>query len=409
MSPAYPRIADRRADKRPTVLAYGTPPGVGGLGHHAADVLEAMQRSIGGLKIYGPPPADQESAGHVLPPFPFVPAWRRRYTWLRYMTGQYQYATDRRFGRWLASQVPREGFGRAYVFAQIAHECLRLAKGTGALTVLDNPNGHIRDFREQLCRESLRWTGWPFLGHPSERMVRRVEEEYRLADGIRVSSHWARRSLIARGVDADKIFVVPQAIDINRFRPCRQTVARGPLRLVFVGSISLGKGFPYLLRALSLVGARHFHLEMIGATGDPWCRRLLKRLRAGLDVVDGPGDPLPAYQQGDLFVLPSLHDGFGLVVAEAMACGLPVITTDACGASEWVTEESGWVLPRGQEEALAAALESALTRRDALPAMGMAARRTAESLTESAMQRTLLNRLSEQWNPRGDMACTGTS
>jgi glycosyltransferase involved in cell wall biosynthesis len=287
------------------------------------------------------------------------------------------------------------------VFSQIARESLLAAQQSGASTILDSPTGHIRDFREQLCNESARWIGAPYLGHPTETMVQRVEDEYRLAHRIRVSSAWARRSLVARGVDDRKIFVVPQPIDLLRFAPpsAAEPVRTGPLTLVFVGTFSLAKGFQYLLRAIARLGSRHFRLRMIGGTGDPWCRRLLERLTAGLDVSHAPGDPRAAYASSELFVLPSLHDGFGLVVAEAMACGLPAITTDACGASEWIEHDtSGWVLPRGDEDALAITLDRALAQRARLPEMGEVARKSIERLTESVVARSLRQHVSESWN-----------
>jgi glycosyltransferase involved in cell wall biosynthesis len=379
------------------ILAYRTPPGVGGLGHHAAHVLSALSGLIPELHVCGPRDGDGSRDTHTLPPEPLVAAWRRRYTWLRYMTGRYQLAIDRRFGRWLASELSTRAFERGYFFTQIARESLALARDKGALTILDSPNGHIRDFREQLCRESLRWTGWPYLGHPNEAMVQRVEEEYQLADRIRVSSEWARRSLIEGGVAKRKVFVVPQSIDVSRFAPSTIGAATGPLRVVFVGSISLGKGFQYLLRAMSRLGGHHFALTMIGATGDPWSHRLLRRLRAGLEVVHAAGDPLSAYQRGELFVLPTLHDGFGLVVAEAMACGLPVITTEACGAAEWIDEGSGWVVPRGDEDALADALERAASGRRALRDMGRHARRAAQHFSGDTITAAFQRSVSRAW------------
>jgi glycosyltransferase involved in cell wall biosynthesis len=353
------------------------------------------------LSIFGPRPSPAEllPARAVLnvPPT-LVAAWRRRFTWLRYFTGAFQYEVDSRLGSWLATELRGREWERGYFFTQIARESLVLARSRGASTFLDNPNGHIRDFRERLCSESERWTGWPFLGHPSESMVRRVEHEYRLADRIRVSSHWAKRRMVDRGVDATKIVVVPPIVDVNKFTPGERGSANGPLRLVFVGSISLGKGFQYLLRAIARLGARHFQLEMVGATGDPWCRRLLERLTIGLNVVHAPGDPVSAYQRGELFVLPTLHDGFGLVVGEAMACGLPVMTTDSCGAAEWIVPgDSGWVLPAGDEEALVTALEGALTRRRDLEPMGMVARRTADRLNDETCRGRLARCVAEHW------------
>ena len=385
------------ARQRDSVLAFRTPPGIGGLGHHAGHVLDALVDLVPDLRVCGPITPARHGVNHAVPPDLLVSSWRRRYTWLRYLTGRYQLEIDRRFGEWLATELSARPFRNGYFFTQIARESLQAARAQGATTVLDNPNGHIRDFAAQLCLESARWTGIPYLGHPSESMVQRVEDEYRLADRIRVSSTWAKRSLMQSGVSESKIVVVPQGIDLRRFIPSQPAAGSGPLKIVFVGSVSLGKGFPYLLQAMSRLGARHFSLEIVGATGDPWSRRLLQRMSAGLDVSHAPDDPCAAYQRGELFVLPTLHDGFGLVVAEAMACGLPVITTDACGASEWIDDSSGWVVPRGNSDALIAALDRALTHRDALPEMGRAARRAIEPLGAESIKLQLQHSVSRMW------------
>jgi glycosyltransferase involved in cell wall biosynthesis len=384
------------------VLAYAALPGAGGLGHFAANVLSSLNPLCPQLRVYGLPPIGNSAAPdiHVTrPPADVVPAWRRHYTWWRYMTGRYQYAVDTRLGGWLAAELTKNPFERGYFFTQIACESLVLARRQGARTILDNPTGHIRGFREALSRESERWTGWRHFGHPSQAMVERVEKEYHLADRIRVASVWAKRQLVARGVDEGKVFVAGPAVDLKTFTPpVDRDAARGPLRIVFVGSFSLGKGFQYLLRAVARTGAGRLRLEMVGATGDVWSHRLLDDLKAGLDVVHAPGHPLPAYQRGELFVFPSVSDGFGLVVAEAMACGLPVITTDCCGASEWVEPgQSGWVVPAGDEDALASALDQAIARRTDLADMGRVARQTAECLSDDSSASRLRRAIIEAW------------
>jgi glycosyltransferase involved in cell wall biosynthesis len=364
------------------ILAYAVAPGVqGGMGHHAAQVLAAAAR-VPGLTVCGPTPvapvAETGDLAFVTPPL-FASSWQRRYTWRRYLHGAFQLEQDRRFGTWLSGTVspPRH----AYLFTQIAREALRGWADAGTTSVLDNPNGHIRDYRDAVAAEAQRWLSVPYPQHPSAPMVDRVEEEYALATRIRVASRWAARSMAARGVASRNIEIVPHAVDLRRFAPGPSHESRGPLRIVFVGSISLGKGFPHLLEAVRRAGASRFFLDFVGGTGDPWCRRLFDRLRQGLLVELSPGDPVPAYQRADLFVLPTLHDGFGFVVAEAMACGVPVVTTDACGASDWIQDgETGWIVKAGDTDALASALEMALVARARLREMGREARASAVAL-----------------------------
>jgi glycosyltransferase involved in cell wall biosynthesis len=386
-----------------TMFAYSVAPGRGGMGHHARHLLDSLAPLAPSMELFGPaiPPhclvGHPGLRAHESPTL--VANWRRRYTTLRYDTGRYQLAVDRGFGRWLAAELEHRPFERAYFMTQIAQEGLPVARALGARTILDNPNGHIRDFREALCRESADWTNWPYFGHPSLAMVERGEREYVLADRIRVSSEWSKRSLVKRGVDASKIFVAAQVIDVERFVPPPSRPDRtGPLRIVFVGSFSLGKGFQYLLEAVARLGPSRFQVAMVGATGDPWSRRLFQRLSNGLTLSHAPGDPLAALQQGELFVFPTVHDGFGLVVAEAMACGLPVITTDHCGAAEWIEHgDSGWVLPAGNLESLQAALEHALTHRDRLHEQGRSARRAVERHCSPERARLLGRLIEAQW------------
>lgn len=360
------------------VVAFpARPDGGGGLGHFSAEALAAAATAASRIFAFGPPPDGPVPDGVTLEAPPLSLArWRRQYTWRRYLHGRYQHETDTRFGTWLAARLSRVHVDRAYLFTQIARESLMALRDRGVPTILDNPNGHIAHYRTSVRRECERWVKWPYWGHPCAAMVARVESEYSLATVIRVASPWARQELVARGVPAEKVVVVPPVIDTDRYRPpSAARVLEGPLRLVFVGSVSLGKGFPYLLTAMHQLGASRVRLEVVGATGDPWSRRLFETLARGLQVDVAPGDPRPAYARAEVLVLPTVHDGFGLVVAEAMACGLPVVTTDQCGASDWVDPgTTGAVVPAGDQDALTDTLAELLRRRRDLAEQGRAAR-----------------------------------
>jgi len=358
-------------------LSYAVAPGVqGGLGHHAAQVLEACESSLPTVGVFAPRPLHGGARVRCHSPPSFVPAWRRRYSWRRYFQGPAQLEHDRLFGKWLAGRLNDEIAG-CYLFTQIALETLTSLEPRGTASLLDNPNGHIRHYREVVQREAGAWLSTRYPAHPSSQMVARVEEEYDLASVIRVASSWAARSLVSRGVDSRRIAVVPLTVDLARFAVGRRRESTDDnLRVLFVGSLSLGKGFQYLLEGLRRLKTRHVSLRLVGSTGDPWCRRLLARLSSGLDVTVTPGDPGDAYRDSDVLVLPTLHDGFGLVVAEAMASGLPVITTDCCGASELLREgQSGWIISPGDSDQIAGALERAAVGRRNLAEMGGVASR----------------------------------
>lgn len=367
-------------------VVYGLKAGLGGLGVQSANALAGLATGNAPVHAFGPGrvrewplPGEVPAVNWHESPV-FVPPWAARYTWLRWRTGRLQFQHNRRLGSWAAVQVERLQPEHCYVFTQVGLETLKWARRAGIPTVLESPNGHIRDFRAVYETESLRWCGMRYWGHPSLAMLERVEEEYHLADRIRVSSEWAKASIAARGVPANKIYVFQQPLNLLRFYPRANNVASdGPLRVCYVGSLDLRKGFPYLLRAIRLMGADRVSLEIMGATGDRCCRRLFARERVGLRFKCHPGDPIPAYHAAEIFVLPTLEDGSPFAAAEAMACGLPVIVTENCGAAEWVRPgHTGWIVPAKNAEALAGALEDALRRRKDLAIMGQLARTDVE-------------------------------
>jgi glycosyltransferase involved in cell wall biosynthesis len=151
---------------------------------------------------------------------------------------------------------------------------------------------------------------------------------------------------------------------------------------MFVGGVTLRKGIPYLLDAfrrvtppatLRLVGAPHPNL--IARLGGLPPRVEMAGVRTGAALAR-------EYAAADVFVLPSVEDGFGLVVLEAMLAGLPVVVSDHAGASEAVRDGiDGCVVPARDESALAARLELLLSDSALRARMGAAARASAISRT----------------------------
>ena len=366
-------------------FVYGVKAGIGGLGHSVASAVTALCGRGAAVTALGPGHCDPWSLPGGLPDAewqqapPYSPGWKSRYTWLRWRRGKLAFQRDEALGQWAADQVRRLRPNACYALTQVGLETFRWARQEQVFSVADNPNGHIRNFQQVCERESRRWCGTRFHGHPTSAMVDRVEEEYALADYTRVYSKWGKRSMISFGVPAERIHICGQTVNLDRFHPPSGKDRSGArLRLCFVGSLDLRKGFAYLLRAIRPLAA-HVELEIVGATGDRDCAQLFARERKGLPVQCAPGDPLPAYHRSDLFVLPSLEDGLPFVLPEAMACGLPVIVTDQCGAGECVVPDgNGWVVPAADTEALTAALEKAIQRRADLPEMGRQARLAIE-------------------------------
>jgi glycosyltransferase involved in cell wall biosynthesis len=365
-------------------IVYGAPIRTGGLGMQAWTALNALSKAgVAEVHAFGPEALEHFPCPNVTWHHPASPlsSWWSSYTWLRWMTGRHTYLVTRRIGQWARDEIKKLHPDLCYVFTEVGLETLLWAKRMSVPSVLDNPNGHIRNFRKIYVQESKRWASNLFLGHPTSRMVRRVEREYELAERIRVSSQWSKRSMIEGGVPARKIVAIGQPVDLDRFTPTvkESLPSEGPLRICFVGSLDLRKGFIYLLRAIRAVGSEHVELRIVGATGDRWSRMLFQKESRYLNLSCITGDPISTYGWSEILILPTLEDGFGFVVPEAMASGLPVIVTDACGAAELVNRNwNGWIVSSASVNELIDAISRALRLRSELSEMGRRARRDIE-------------------------------
>ena len=208
--------------------------------------------------------------------------------------------------------------------------------------------------------------------------IARKNEELQLADVVSVASAHTRRSVEELGV-TKPIAVAPYGFPLESFQP-KANPNQGPLTVLSVGTHDLRKGTPYLLEAWRQAGIRDARLKLVGP---------LKLTSAFLQQYEGLFEHLPHvpkaeleahYQSADLLAFPTLGDGFGLVIQEAMTCGTPVATTRMGGGPECIDHGvDGWILPERNLEALVEHFRFCAQNRDAVHEVGRQARQKAES------------------------------
>ena len=175
-----------------------------------------------------------------------------------------------------------------------------------------------------------------------------------LADGIICESEFIKESLIGNGVNEKKIKIVQYGTNANFERNKKED--NDVLKLLYVGQISQRKGLQYLFNAMELLGSDCYELTMI-------CRprkTIPVRVPRGVNILyDVSYDELQRkYRDANVFVFPSLVEGWGLVVTEAMSLGLPVITTNnTCGRDIINNQENGIVIPIQSTDALVSAIQ----------------------------------------------------
>ena len=257
-------------------------------------------------------------------------------------------ATEK-FDQWMATRLePCDVFHCLSSFGTRAHQVAR--DRYGALTVCDRGSSHILYQDEIMAEEYARW-GLPYKPI-DRRTVERELQEYTECDVITTPSHFTYNSFLRKGVPKKKLVTIPYGTDLRLFRPIAKE--DDIFRVIYVGAISLRKGIPYLLKALSELRLSKFELWLIGGM-DPEVKPLLVKFKDSyryLGVI--PRTELyKYYSQGTVFVIASIEEGLALVQAQAMACGLPVIATTNTGAEDLFTNGvEGFIVPIRSPEAI---------------------------------------------------------
>jgi glycosyltransferase involved in cell wall biosynthesis len=206
------------------------------------------------------------------------------------------------------------------------------------------------------------------------------QEEMELADLVLAPSRFVAGTV--RTFHPKKaVGVAPYGVDLEFWRSGTRNMNSDVLRFIYAGQISLRKGIPTLLQAWEKAALRSAELQLVGS----WYLSDSKRfsLPRGVIYVSAlsPEALRDHYRRAHVFVFPSFFEGFGLVLLEAMACGLPAIASTATAGVDVLTEDSGRVLPVGNLDILVDTLRWFDQNRQRLAAMGRAARQQAELCT----------------------------
>lgn len=275
-----------------------------------------------------------------------------------------------------------------HVFNHHGLHGIRAAKRCGAVTIVErssaHPNVQHALLREEFARFGLRYPAG------NRRIIAKHIQEYAEADWIMVASDFVYRTMIAEGVPAAKLKKVHLGFAPEYFYPGEKS--DGVFRVIFVGALSLQKGLPYLLEGFRIADLPRDKSELL-IVGEPFpdARAFLSKytgLARRLRFV--PHTELAqVYHTGSVFVLPSIQDGFGMVVYEAAACGLPVIISENVGATIRDGED-GFIVPIRDSQAIAEKLQYLYTHEAERRRMGQAARQYVSQFTWARYQDELI-------------------
>jgi glycosyltransferase involved in cell wall biosynthesis len=318
-------------------------------------------------------------------------------------------AVYRSLDRRVAARLKRKPkVSAVYAYEDGAVESFRAAQDLGIKTIYELPIGYWKAYRELMEQEAALQPEWAMTlpgNSDSAEKRNRKDEELARASRILVPSQYVSKTLRAAGSLNAQITVVPYGAPTVGIPVERSSLSpERKLKVIFIGSLSQRKGVSYLLEAIGRL-ASAVELTLIGRrVGE--CRPLDSALRVHRWIPSlSHSEVLEELEHHDVMVFPSLFEGFGLVVLEAMACGVPVIATPNGAAPDIIHDgQDGFIVPIRDSQALAERLERLRKDRTLLASMSAAARHTAsqhswqryrERLTEIVL-RTLMDDVDEQ-------------
>jgi starch synthase len=275
-----------------------------------------------------------------------------------------------------------------YCYEDGAAATFKVAAQAGYKRFYDLPIGYWRAGQAIFEEEAERTPDWgPTLTGRADSAAKlaRKDEELQLADAVIVASSFTRQTLLSAPSFRAPVHVIPYGAPTAAAPSAEdpQPPASGrKLRVLFAGSLGQRKGLSYLLAAIRPLAA-HVELTLLGGKMASDCAPLEAAVRQHRWIPSLPhAEVLAEMARQDVLVFPSLFEGFGLVILEAMSRGLPVIATPHTAAPDLIADGTeGFIIPIRSPAAITEKLELLLRDPARLAAMKVAARKKAEALS----------------------------
>jgi starch synthase len=274
------------------------------------------------------------------------------------------YQRDEKFDQYLSKKILKEVHPIFWGFQGSSLNSLKATKKKDGLAICELATAHVTYAQKILQEEMLLVPEWADtisnVVFPTA-YQKRLEEEPQVADVVIAASQFTKLSLMDAGIDEKKIQLLPLGASIEhiRYHPESIITTNRPLKLLFAGTMTQRKGISYLLDAMKHFDKSEVELHCIGHQfgTNPGYQQYKDQY-----VYHGPMSQhqlFNNYCEYDALILPTIFEGFALVIVEAMAAGLPVITTANSIGPELITDgENGYLVPIRDTKALVSKIET---------------------------------------------------
>jgi glycosyltransferase involved in cell wall biosynthesis len=305
-------------------------------------------------------------------------------------------AVYRSMDKYVARHIEKGSFKDAaavYAYEDGAAFSFRAARAKQMKCLYDLPIGYWRSARKLLSEErELRpdWAATLTGFMDSEAKLARKDEELSLSDHVFVASSFTAASLKEYPAQLAPVSVIPYGFPAVNTGKIYHTDTNKPLKLLFVGGLSQRKGIANVFEAVKGL-EKYVQLTVVGGKSSSECKALDVELSRHTWIQGLPHHAvLELMREHDVLLFPSLFEGFGLVITEAMSQGTPVMTTDRTAGPDLIENgRNGWLIEAGSTRAIKEGIENILADRTIIESFGRAALETASKRPWSVYGREL--------------------
>ena len=303
--------------------------------------------------------------------------------------------------KWVANSLAKakkDGLLGVYAYEDGALTTFIKAKQLGLYCIYDLPIGYWKSARLLMQEEfdfNPDWSGTLTGFNDSLDKLNKKDKELALADIIFVASSFTKKTLEEYSGNLPEIKVIPYGFPEVKKKKEYQPLANRKLKVLFIGGLSQRKGLSYLFDAVEGLQNK-VELTIVGHKSVANCDALNLALEKHEWIPSLSHDQvLECMREHDIFVFPSLFEGFGLVITEAMSQGVPVITTDRTAGPDIIKNGvDGWIVPAGSSMAIKEVFTKILEKPELLEQFGVAAQQKAQARPWSVYGQEMADALS---------------
>ena len=293
------------------------------------------------------------------------------------------------FGKGIARNLPMCKI--YHTWTDLAPEAIRKAKKAGSVLILEGANSHILNASNLLGYENKKYgISDPYYKYK----LKSVLKTYKLYDYVICPSDFVYNSFLDNGFSKDKLILIPYGVDLEKF-PVGGVRKDSKFRAIFAGSLQLRKGIQYMLQAWEELKLKNAELMVLGRVWPDTAKIVDKyKNNSSINFIGFDPDASVHMRDSDIFVFPTIEEGSALVTYEAMASGLPMVTTFNSGTVARDGKE-GFIVPIRDVGAFKEKIKFLYNNPEIRKKMGVAARKRIERFSWDSSGEMLIEKYRE--------------